>query len=274
MCENKPKIFQTQMKSIYPLVLTGAKNMVDFINKKIACNKTEIFDARDIGARFTCEVTTSSVFGFDAKAFSTEDSEIFELGKSMMKGISESNQSFFPKKLIPKYLEDRFINFMTTAMKQRLEDNSARDDFLSHIIAVKRKNNQSDEEAAANGWTIYLDASETSGIVAHYALYELASNERVQDKLREEIMDNLNDDGILPFESLNELQYLDQVFYEVLRLHPPFMFTTKVCSEEIELEGVKGHKVVMKKGSTAMICMHSIQLDPGEFFLQVFRILY
>ena len=85
------------MKSIYPLVLNGAKNMVDFINKKIACNKTEIFDARDIGGRFTCDVTTSCVFGFDAKAFSSEDSEIFELGKKMMDGITESNQSLFPK---------------------------------------------------------------------------------------------------------------------------------------------------------------------------------
>jgi cytochrome P450 len=84
-------------------------------------------------------------------------------------------------------------------------------------------------------------------------------------------LENLNDDGILPYEKINELQYLDQMFYENFRLHSPFMFTTKVCSEEIELEGVKGHKVMIKKGSTAMISFHSIHLDSGEFKRKVLK---
>lgn len=253
-----------QLKNVYPLVINGVSNMINFINREINKSATKAFNARDITARFSCDVTSSCVFAFDANSFSSEKSEIFELGQNIFKGISDSVQSMFPKKMIPRKDENEFIRIMTSAINHRTKNNSSHDDFLSHIIAVKQKKGQNDVEAAAHGWTLFLDSFETSAIVAHHALYEIANDQRVQEKLREEIMENLNDDGVLLFEKLAELSYLDQTFYEILRLHPPFMFTTKVCSEEIELEGIKGHKFMMKKGSTAMISIHSIHLDPGE----------
>lgn len=224
------------------------------------------FEARDIFSRYTCDVTTSSVFGYESGAFSPGGSEIYDLGNKMMKGISNSVQSMFPGKLVPRKLEERFIELMSAAIKDRTDKNLISEDFLNHIIAMKRKNNQNDEEAAAHGWTFYLDASETSGIVALNAMHDIANDKRVQDKLREEIVENLDENGNLPFEAIFELNYLDQVFYESLRLHPPFMFTTKVCSEDVELEDSKDHKVLMKKGSTAMVSIHSIHRDPGESF--------
>jgi cytochrome P450 len=254
-----------QLKAVYPLVIKSGQSFVDFVSHEISRYPAKTFNARDIFSRYTCDVTVRSVFGYDSEAFSPEGSEIYELGNQMMKGISESVQSMFSKKLVPKQLEERFIELMTVAIKKRTEQNLVSDDFLNHIITMKRKNNQSDEEAAAHGWTFYLDSSETSGIVALNAFYEIANDKRVQEKLRDEIMENLDENGNLPFEAIFELPYLDQVFYETLRLHPPFMFTTKVCSEDVELDGEKEHKVVMKKGSTAMISIHSIHRDPGEY---------
>lgn len=183
----------------------------------------------------------------------------------MFRGIAESIQSLFSRKLIPLEPENDFIKLVTDAMKYRMENNSDCDDFLAHIIQTKEKKSQSDAEAAAHAWTFILDSFDTSAIVAHQALYEVAKDKRVQEKLRYEIMKNLDDDGSLSIEKLLELQYLDQVFYEILRLHPPFMFTTKVCSEEIELDTVKGHKFTMKKGATVMVSIHSIHRDPEYY---------
>lgn len=187
----------------------------------------------------------------------------------MFRGISDSVQSMFSRKLIPLEPENDFIKLMTDTMKYRIESKSEQDDFLSHIIQTKEKRGQTDTEAAAHAWTFILDSLDTSAIVAHQALYEIANDERVQKKLRDEIMENVDDDGNLSFEKLSELQYLDQVFYEILRLHPPFMFTTKVCSEDIELDSVKGHKFMMKEGATVLVSIHSIHRDPGtdiDFF--------
>lgn len=245
-------------------MLDGAINMINHIKEKLAEDHGKAFEIRDLASRYTCDVSASCTFAFEANSFLSENPPILKLARNILVGITESVLSMFPKKMIPKQHENDFIKVMTDAMKLRNENKIERDDFLAHIIAVKAKKGQTDIEAAAHGWTFFFDAFETAGIVCHYALYELANDKRVQEKLRNEIYENLNEDGTLPYEKLIELPYLDQVLYEVMRLHPPFMFTTKVCSEDIELDAVKGHKFMMKKGSTALISMYSIHRDPGN----------
>lgn len=61
-------------------------------------------------------------------------------------------------------------------------------------------------------------------------------------------------------------EYLDQVFYETLRLHPPLAIFNRECSEQISLEGAKGKQFVVKKDFSLMIPVWSIQRDPGDTF--------
>lgn len=238
--------------------------MTKFIKQKLATDDTIAFDARDIILRCTCDLITNCVFASDAKAFESEKPEMLELCKTCVRGIMESVQSTRPKKMIPLEAENEFIRITKEAIEHRIKSNTSRDDFLSLIISVKHRKGQNEIEAAAHAWTFFLDAFETSAIVASHAFLEIAKDYRVQEKLRAEIVENLDEDGNLSYEKIESLEYLDQVFYEVLRLHPPFMFTTKVCSEKIEIDGVKGHKFLMKKGSTVLISMYSVQRDPGK----------
>lgn len=85
----------------------------------------------------------------------------------------------------------------------------------------------------------------------------------MKEKLREEINSNMDADGCISYEKLMELPYLDQVFHESLRLHPPEVFTSKECTEPIKLEGVKGKKYLMEKDSTVIIPIYSIHRDAG-----------
>lgn len=253
-----------QLKAVYPIVLEGANKMIKFISKQALDDNEKSFNARDLSARFTCDVVTSCVMSTEANAFMSTKSEIHKLMENITKGIMDSVLSGKPMKMIPVQLENSFIRIMTDAISHRLESNTKRDDFLSHIASVKQRKNQSEIEAAAHGWTLYFDSYETTSVVLMHALYEIANDKRVQDKLREEIFENLDVDGNLSFEKISDLKYLDQVFYEILRLHPPFMFTTKVCSEEIELEDAKDHKFLMEKNSTVLISIYSFHRDPGE----------
>lgn len=258
-----------KLKAMFPLVLDGANNMINYIKRELLADNKKTFEARDITARYTCDVSASCILASDAQSFLSENPEIYELGKNILAGIANSVLSIFPKKFVPKNLENDFIKLMADAIKHRMENRIDRDDFLAHIIAVKLKKAQTDVEAAAHGWTFFLDSFETSAIVCHLALYQIANNKKVQEKLRDEINENLDEDGTLSYEKLTELPYLDQVFYEVLRLHPPFMYTTKVCSENLELDAIKGHKYMMKKGSTALISLHSIHRDPGKTYILI-----
>lgn len=57
--------------------------------------------------------------------------------------------------------------------------------------------------------TIFWDGYETSHIALMLTLYELARNQRVQQKLRQEILDA----GEMTFDVLNNLPYLDQCIH-------------------------------------------------------------
>lgn len=244
-------------------MIDAARVMINFIKNETTADARKAFDARDITSRYTCDVISSCALGLDAKSFLSKDPEILKLCENIMEGITDCVLSNSGKKMVPAEHENDFIRIVTEAIAYRTKAKIVREDFLAHIIATKLKKGQHAIEAAAHGWTFFLDSYETTGVVAVHALYELASNKRVQDKLRSEILENLDQDGNLAYEKLVELSYLDQVFYEVLRVHPPFMTPTKFCTDDIELDMVKGHKFMMKKGATVMIPIHSIHRDPG-----------
>ncbi len=60
--------------------------------------------------------------------------------------------------------------------------------------------------------------------------------------------------------------YLDQVFHEALRLHPPVTTTMRECNEEILLDKGDGSKFKVEKDFFISIPIFSIQRDPGELF--------
>lgn len=65
-----------------------------------------------------------------------------------------------------------------------------------------------------------------------------------------------------------DLPYLDQVIFESLRMNPPLTFSNRECSEAIELEGMKGHKVLIEKGLRVFIPILAIHHDSGSAILR------
>lgn len=110
---------------------------------------------------------------------------------------------------------------------------------------------------------------EVNSILIYYPIFntirsKLAKNQEVQNKLREELQTAASDSNQISYENLMELPYLDQVVYESLRLNPPLTFSSRECSEKIEIEGVKGHKVTIEKGLRIFIPILSIHHDAGN----------
>lgn len=67
-------------------------------------------------------------------------------------------------------------------------------------------------EITAQVFLFFIAGFETSSTAASYAIYELAKNKRVQDKLKEEI-DRVTEkyNGKITYESILEMEYLTQV---------------------------------------------------------------
>lgn len=67
-------------------------------------------------------------------------------------------------------------------------------------------------DVAAQFFVFFVDGAETTSTTASFALYELARNPDVQEKLRNEIDDVLDKhNGFLSFEAIMDMKYLAQI---------------------------------------------------------------
>ncbi|TFY51240.1 hypothetical protein EVG20_g11093 [Dentipellis fragilis] len=78
--------------------------------------------------------------------------------------------------------------------------------------------------------TFLVAGHETTSTGTTWALYALASNPRVQAKLRDEVLSHPSDNPTM--DEVNSLPYLDAVVRESLRLHPPVPATSRVATED------------------------------------------
>nr|ARO50441.1 cytochrome P450 [Chironomus tentans] len=250
-----------KFKLIYPIAIETTKKLIAHVDEKL----TKPYDIKELSLKYTCDLISSCLFNVDAHSFTSDNPEIYDHSRKVKDGIISACSKKCSSQMFPPESVAFFKRITFDAIRHRNEMSFKPDDLLNHIISTQQKKSFSEDDLMSHVWTIYIDSFETSGLALQYTLYELARNQKAQDKLREEIMANLDDDKHITFEKIMELEYLDQVFHEALRLHPPVLFTTRVCSENFEVDGAKGHKYQMQKGDVAMIPFYSIHRDPDHF---------
>lgn len=109
---------------------------------------------------------------------------------------------------------DFFLSVIRNTIKYREENNVTRKDFLQLLLDLKddETENLSFNEIAANCFLFFAAGFETSSTTMSFCLYELAGNQDIQDKLREEIRKVLSrNKGELTYEAMNEMKYLNCV---------------------------------------------------------------
>jgi cytochrome P450 len=73
----------------------------------------------------------------------------------------------------------------------------------------------------------------------------------------------IDSDGKINYEKMLNHSYLDQVFHETLRMHPPLALINRECSEAITLEDENGNSFRVEKGFSVNVPIMAIQNDPG-----------
>lgn len=147
---------QNKLKAMFPLVHDVGKRFSEYIQKELTLNPSKSFDSREICVRYTCDTVSSCIFGIDGRSFTKDESEIINMGNKMIRSISDAAKSFIPKRLMPQDVQDFFSYLMEEAIKYRTENSVSRDDFLAHIIALKKKKEMSEVEMVAHGVTFFL----------------------------------------------------------------------------------------------------------------------
>lgn len=119
------------------------------------------------------------------------------------------------------------------------KNNIRRNDFLQIIHEAKIDgNDMTIEEIAAQAFLFLLAGFETSSSVATFAVYEMAINLDMQDRVRTEINEVLKKhDDKLTYDSIFEMKYLDMIFKETLRKYPVLDMQIRYCVKDYQVTG-------------------------------------
>ncbi|XP_053671391.1 probable cytochrome P450 28a5 [Anopheles nili] len=272
--EITPGFTSSRMKALFPIVEHVSQRMKQYISlNSVECP----IETRELCAKYTTDVVSSCIFATDAQSFTNERAEIREMGRKLMEPkflyiitflltlLVPPLKKIIPIRFVPKATEQFFTRLMENAIAYREQNNVKRLDYLDHLISLRDKKHLTSLDMAAHGVTFFIDGFETSSLAMCFALYELARHPEHQKTLRDELIAARNKDGSIDYDVLLELSFLDQVFYETLRLWPPAPYLSKLCTIPTELEVTNGKTVLIERGIPVMVPIWSMHRDEDNF---------
>ncbi|XP_025095312.1 putative cytochrome P450 CYP13A4 [Pomacea canaliculata] len=96
-----------------------------------------------------------------------------------------------------------------------------------------------ESEVIAHSLLFLLAGYETTSSTLSYIFYELALHPHVQDRMRQEVVDVLEDDEEPTYDNIRNLTYMDMVISETLRKYPlASIVVARQCQDACQIEGI------------------------------------
>lgn len=221
-----PTFSSGKMKMMFPTLVECSRNLQEAVEK--ICNQNEVLDAKDVLACYTTDVIGSCAFGLDCQSFKDENSPFRKYGRmifetSRLRSIKRILNFAFPNlskylgtRVVKKEVSDFFVQIVADTVRYRETNNVCRRDFLQLLIDVRNddggKKQLTIEQMAAQAFAFFATGFETSSTTMSFCLYELAVNQEIQKKVREEVYDVLKKHGgKLTYDAVLDMKYMEMV---------------------------------------------------------------
>ncbi|CAK9827566.1 Probable cytochrome P450 6a14 [Anthophora retusa] len=271
-----PVFTSGKLKGTFSLILECSNQLDKYLSSLVA--KEEPIEVREIAAKFTTDVIGSCAFGIEMNSLSDEESEFRRIGKKIFSTDYISILRNRMQQIVPQL--NTLINYVlphnettklitkivTETLEYREKNNIVRPDFMNILLELKKHPEKlgnielTDDLLAAQAFIFFAAGFETSSTTISNALYELAINQTVQDKLRDEIrLFEAENGGEWKYESIKQMEYLHKVFQETLRKYPALPFLARESTDNYTFED---KNVTIPKGTLIWVPVFSIQRDP------------
>ncbi|XP_014481247.1 PREDICTED: cytochrome P450 6A1-like [Dinoponera quadriceps] len=267
-----------KLKDMFPLMLECSEHLEAYVGQLV--NRNEPIECRELTAKYTTDVIGSCAFGIDMNSISDVDSEFRKMGREIFIprwyklirfAIREGEPWLYNilSYVLPETETNKF--FMRILMENidyREKNNIVRHDFVDTLRELKKNQDKIDIELtdsviASQAFVFFLAGFETSSATMSHALYELAQNHTIQDKLREEINHEYAKNGdSLSYDNIKGMPYLDKVFKETLRKYPPGQVLRRKSTSDYTLNGTE---INLPKGQVIFIPVFAIHRDPNIY---------
>lgn len=223
-----PTFTSGKMKYMFPTIANVGDRLTNYLRDAFKNGDDEL-EMKSILSRFTMDVIGTCAFGIECNTLKDIDNEFYRIARMAMEKSRHNRvvvfllndmkrlARFFHMKTIQDEVTHFFMNVVKTTIEYRERTDIQRNDFMDLLIKLKIDNNGGDvtkgltlNQIAAQSFLFFLAGYETSSTTMLFALYELALNQEIQTKLRQDIQNALKKYGDFTYEMMMDIPYLDQ----------------------------------------------------------------
>ncbi|XP_050743325.1 uncharacterized protein LOC108030172 [Drosophila biarmipes] len=277
-----PTFTSGKMKNMFPIVVGVGEELDKVFSGKITSGQGQVLEIVDLVARYTADVIGNCAFGLNCNSLHNPRADFVTIGKRAIierryGGMLDFILFGFPKlsrrlrlKLNVQEVTDFYTKIVRDTVDYRLKTKEKRHDLMDSLIEMYQKEqagNSEDgltfNEILAQAFIFFVAGFETSSTTMGFALYELARNQDIQDKVRKEIYDVLGKHNHqFTYEGIKEMKYLEQVVMETLRKYPVLAHLTRMTGTDFSPEDPK---YFIAKGTVVVIPALGIHYDPDIY---------
>ncbi|XP_071571381.1 cytochrome P450 6k1-like [Temnothorax nylanderi] len=281
-----PTFSTRNIKEMFDIVKECGEELTNYLENK--AKMRDAIEMKDIFARYTTDVIMSTAFGTKSNCIQDPNNEYRRQSKNILRmkisrfilGMSMPGiMDFFSIPIIDQSINSFYMNIFEENVKYRKAHKEIKRDFMNLLIELMDKDPDNDEktdvtstvskltmvEAASQSFIFFLAGFETSAATSMFAIYELAENQNIQDKVHKEIDEILTKHGGLTYDAVSEMTYLEKVVNETLRKYPPIPILHRICTEEIDLSIVNNVNIRVPKGTPIVIPVLGLHRDPSIY---------
>lgn len=248
-----PTFSSGQMKIMFPTLADCGEQLREHLKKNV--HTWDAIDIKEVLARLTTDIIGSCAFGIQCNTLENPDAEFREYGRRLFAPSFVDFGKFLigfslPRKLLHKigFAQTRgdVTNFFKKVVEEtvnyRESNNVYRKDFMQLLLQLKNRSVKGEieyingkvpkltmNEIAAQAFVFYAAGFETSSTAMTFAIYEMALNQTIQEKAREEINTILTKyDDKITYEGVVEMTYLQKVLDG--KKHIVYLDNYKLCN--------------------------------------------
>lgn len=276
-----PSFTSGRLKEMYTIMLKHSSNLIKSLHKKVEAD--EVIEVKEVFGPYSMDVVTSTAFSVDIDSINSPSDPFVANIKRMVKFdllnplfvlvvlfpflspiLEKMNVSFFPREVL-----NFFYSFLRTIKSDRnIDKHKNRVDFMQLMVdsqiserSKEDANSQkglTDQEILAQAMIFIFAGYETSSSTLTFLAYNLATHPHIQKTLQEEIDETFPEKIRPTYDALMQMEYLDMVVNESMRLYPIATRLERVSKTSVEVSGV-----TIPKGTVIMVPVYTLHRDPS-----------
>ncbi|XP_036968017.1 cytochrome P450 3A40-like [Acanthopagrus latus] len=274
-----PSFTSGRLKEMFGIMKRHSATLLTSMKKK--ADKDEPLELKEFFGPYSMDIVTSTSFSVDIDSLNNPSDPFVTNIKKMLKFdlfnpliliisffpfmapvFEKMEFSFFPKSVTDFFyaaLQKIKSNRVTSRQKSRV-------DFLQLMIdsqnnknpsGVEQDKGLSDHEILSQAMIFLFAGYETTSSSLCFVAYNLALNPHIMKRLQEEIDATFPEKAPIEYQVLMQMEYLDCVINESLRLYPIAPRLERVAKATVEINGL-----VIPKGMVVMVPTWPLHRNP------------